>query len=92
MEDGLKQVKYHMAHFPPTIEKLLEDYEVVAAGDTGPDPREVAARMKLIRRKYKKTLTLLEKHDSADRRTIKPRSDHANKLMELKLSPKCIYV
>ena len=23
MEDGLKQVKYHMAHFPPTMEKLL---------------------------------------------------------------------
>jgi RNA polymerase primary sigma factor len=34
IEDGLNQVKYHMAHFPPTIEKLIEVYEAVAAGDT----------------------------------------------------------
>ena len=34
IEDGLNQVKYHMAHFPPTIEKLLEVYDAVAAGDT----------------------------------------------------------
>jgi RNA polymerase primary sigma factor len=34
MEDELKQVKYHMAHFLPTIEKLLQDYEAVTAGDT----------------------------------------------------------
>jgi RNA polymerase primary sigma factor len=30
IEDGLNQVKYHMAHFPPTIEKLLEVYDAVA--------------------------------------------------------------
>ncbi len=34
IEDGLNQVKYHMAHFPPTMEKLLEIYDAVAAGDT----------------------------------------------------------
>ena len=34
IEDGLNQVKYHMAHFPPTIEKLLEVSDAVAAGDT----------------------------------------------------------
>jgi RNA polymerase primary sigma factor len=34
IEDGLNQVKYHMAHFPPTIEILNEVAEVVAAGDT----------------------------------------------------------
>ena len=99
IEDGLNQVKYHMAHFPPTIEKLLEVYEAVAAGetrmqdfvvgfidpnapdeikspmtksdnqdddedevvDTGPDPDEVAARLKVIRRLYKRSLTALEK-------------------------------
>jgi RNA polymerase primary sigma factor len=131
MEDGLRQVKYHMAHFPPTVEKLLEVYEAVAAGetrmqffvvgfidpnapdeikspdtkshaddksdeedeseeavDTGPDPAEVAARIKVIRRMYNKTLTLLEQHGSADKRTIKARSDLADKLMELKLAPK----
>ena len=127
MEDGLNQVKYHMAHFPPTIEKLLEVYEAVAAGDTrmqlfvvgfidpnapdeikspvakthaddkteeeevvdtGPDPAEVAARMKVIRRMYNKSLTILEKHGRTDKRTIKARSGLADKLMELKLAPK----
>ena len=129
MEDGLNQVKYHMAYFPPTIEKLLGVYEAVAAGDTrmqvfvvgfidpnapdeikspvtkwdaddkseeedeeavdtGPDPAEVAARMKVIRRIYNKTLTLLETHGSADKRTIKARSDLADMFMELKLAPK----
>jgi RNA polymerase primary sigma factor len=130
IEDGLNQVKYHMAHFPPTMEKLLEIYEAVAAGDTrmqdfvvgfidpnapdeikspvtksddgqkreedeedevvdtGPDPAEVAARMKVIRRLYNKTLTLLEKHGSADKKTIKVRTDLADRLMELKLAPK----
>jgi len=34
IEDGLNQVKYHMAHFPPTMEKLLDVYEAVSAGDT----------------------------------------------------------
>jgi len=131
IEDGLNQVKYHMAHFPPTMEKLLEVYEAVATGetrmqdfvvgfidpnapdeikspvtksddgaksaeeeevvDTGPDPAEVAARMKVIRRLYKKSLTLLEKHGSADRKTIKARTDLADQLMELKLPPKMFH-
>ena len=127
IEDGLNQVKYSMAHFPPTMEKLLEVYEAVSAGntrmqdfvvgfidpnapdeikspvtksdnddksdddevvDTGPDPAEVTSRLKAIRRKYNKTLTLLEKNGSADKKTIKVRADLADKLMELKLSPK----
>ncbi|HEX7719832.1 MAG TPA: RNA polymerase sigma factor region1.1 domain-containing protein, partial [Woeseiaceae bacterium] len=94
IEDGLNQVKYHMAHFPPTLERMLEVYDAVVAGDTrmqdfvvgfidpnapdeikspvaksdndddddseeeivdtGPDPEEVAARVKAIRRLYKK--------------------------------------
>ena len=127
IEDGLNQVKYSMAHFPPTMEKLLEVYEAVFAGDTrmqdfvvgfidpnapdeikspvtksdnddksdddevidtGPDPAEVTSRLKAIRRNYNKTLTLLEKNGSADKKTIKVRADLADKLMELKLSPK----
>jgi RNA polymerase primary sigma factor len=130
IEDGLNQVKYHMAHFPPTMEKLLEIYDAVAAGDTrmqdfvvgfidpnapdeikspvtksddgqkttdddedevvdtGPDPAEVASRLKRIRRLYGKTLTLLEKHGSADKKTIKTRTNLADDLMELKLAPK----
>ena len=33
IEDGLNQVKYHMSHFPPTIEQLLEVAAAVEAGD-----------------------------------------------------------
>jgi RNA polymerase primary sigma factor len=127
IEDGLNQVKYHMAHFPPTLERMLEVYDSVAAGetrmqdfvvgffdpnapdeikspnaksdsddddsdeevvDTGPDPEEVAARMKTIRRLYKRTLTLLEKHGSKDKKTEKVRAELADQVMELKLAPK----
>ncbi|MDX1499993.1 MAG: RNA polymerase sigma factor RpoD, partial [Woeseiaceae bacterium] len=34
IEDGLNQVKWHMSHFPPTIEALLEVAAAVEAGDT----------------------------------------------------------
>ena len=125
IEDGLNQVKYHMAHFPPTIEKLLEVYEAVAAGetrmqdfvvgfidpnapdiikspmtksddqddddevvDTGPDPEEVTARLKAIRRLYKRSLTALEKWGTKERKTIKVQAELADQLMELKLAPK----
>ncbi len=27
IEEGLNQVKYHMAHFPPTLERMLEVYD-----------------------------------------------------------------
>jgi RNA polymerase primary sigma factor len=128
IEDGLNQVKYHMAHFPPTLERMLEVYDAVAAGetrmqdfvvgfidpnapdeikspvtksdgddnddaeeevvDTGPDPEEVAERVKVIRRLFKRTLTGLEKHGSKDKRTAKVRAELADQLMELKLAPK----
>jgi len=127
IEDGLNQVKYQMAHFPPTIEMLLGVYDMVAAGetrmqdfvvgfidpnapdvikspvnkadqnskdeeeevvDTGPDPEELADRVKKIRRLYNRALTALEKHGSKDKRTEKIRTELANHLMELKLSPK----
>jgi len=127
IEDGLNQVKYQMAHFPPTIEKLLEVYDRVAAGetrlqdfvvgfidpnapdvikspvnkadqnssdeeeeviDTGPDPEEVASRVKKIRRLFNRALTALESHGSKDKRTMKIRTELADQLMELKLSPK----
>jgi RNA polymerase primary sigma factor len=34
IEDGLNQVKWHMAHFPPTLEKLLSVADAVAAEET----------------------------------------------------------
>ena len=127
IEDGLNQVKYHMAHFPPTIERLLEVYDAVAAGetrmqdyvvgfidpnapdeikspvnkadgessddeeevvDTGPDPEEVAARSKAIRRLHKRSLTSLEKYGAKDKKTIKIQDEAADQIMELKLAPK----
>src|SRR5690606_27405178 len=129
IEDGLNQVKYHMGHFPPTLERMLEVYDAVAAGetriqdfvvgfidpnapdeikspvtkadgdddsddaeeevvDTGPDPEEVAERVKNIRKLYKRTLTSLEKYGSKDKRTAKVRAELADELMELKLAPK----
>ena len=112
IEDGLNQVKIHMAHFPPTIERLLEVYDAVAAGDTrlqdfvvgfidpnapdeikspvnkadqdssddddeevvdtGPDPEEVAARLKTIRRLFNRAHDgTREARHRADKRTSK---------------------
>jgi RNA polymerase primary sigma factor len=125
IEDGLNQVKYHMAHFPPTIETLLEVYEAVAAGDTrmqdfvvgfidpnapdeikspmqksdddddedevvdtGPDPEEVAARLKAIKRIFKRSLTAIDKWGAREKKTIKIQGELADQLMELKLAPK----
>ncbi len=127
IEDGLNQVKYHMAHFPPTIERLLEVSEAVGAGetrmqdfvvgfidpnapdeikspmtksddnsddeeeeviDTGPDPEEVAARSKTIKRLYKRSLTALEKYGSRDKKTVKVQGELADQVMEIKLAPK----
>jgi len=126
IEDGLNQVKYHMAHFPPTIERLLEVSEAVAASetrmqdfvvgfidpnapdeikspmtksddnsddeeevvDTGPDPEEVIARSKTIRRLYKRSLTALEKYGSRDKKTVKVQGELADQVMEIKFAPK----
>ncbi len=125
IEDGLNQVKYHMAHFPPTIEKLIEVADAVNAGetrmqdfvvgfidpnapdeikspvqktdddddddevvDTGPDPEEVAARSKKIKRLFKRSLTAIDKYGAKDKKTVKVQGELADQLMELKLAPK----
>ena len=123
IEDGLNQVKYHMSHFPPTIDLLLEVADAVEAGDTrlqdfvvgfidpnepdeikppapksdddddeavdtGPDPDEVKARGKKIRRLHKRSLTAIEKHGMKDKKTVKIQAELADQLMELKLAPK----
>jgi RNA polymerase primary sigma factor len=124
IEDGLNQVKYHMAHFPPTIDRLLAVADAVLAGDTrmqdfvvgfidpnepdeikppapktddddddevvdtGPDPDEVKARVKVIRRLHKRTMTAIEKYGLKDKKTVKVQADLADQLMELKLAPK----
>ena len=124
IEDGLNQVKWHMVHFPPTIDRLLEVADAVQAGetrmqdfivgfidpnapdeikppapksddddddevvDTGPDPEEVKARVRTIRRIRKRVLTNLEKYGLRDKKTVKAQSDLADQIMELKLAPK----
>jgi RNA polymerase primary sigma factor len=128
IEDGLDQVKYHMAHFPPSIEQLLEVADRVGAGetrmqdfivgfidpnapdeikspvnkadasstdeeeeeeiDTGPDPLEVAARAKVIKRIYKRSLAALDKYGAKDKKTMRVQGELADQLMELKLAPK----
>jgi RNA polymerase primary sigma factor len=122
IEDGLNQVKYHMVHFPPTVEALLEVADRVIGGetrmqdfvvgfidpnapdeikppapksddddeviDTGPDPDEVKARVKVIRRHFNRSMKYLEKYDLKDKRTVKAQDDCALQIMELKLAPK----
>jgi len=127
IEDGLNQVKYAMSHYPPTVDRILEVYEAVAAGetrmqdllvgfidpnapdeipsptaksdddddddddeiiDTGPDPEEVAARLKAIKRLHNRVVNALEKHGSQEKRVLKIQEELADQLMELKLAPK----
>ena len=122
IEAGLNQVKYHMVHFPPTVEALLEVADRVIAGetrmqdfvvgfidpnepdevkppapksdddeeviDTGPDPLEVKARVKVIRRHFNRGMKYLDKYDYKDKRTVKALSEMADQIMELKLAPK----
>ena len=62
-----------------------DDDEVV---DTGPDPEEVKARVKVIRRLHKRSLTSIEKYGYKDKKTVKVLADLADQIMELKLAPK----
>ncbi|MBT8093877.1 MAG: RNA polymerase sigma factor RpoD, partial [Gammaproteobacteria bacterium] len=62
-----------------------DDDEVV---DTGPDPEEVKARVKAIRRLHNRAIKAIETHGVKDKRTIKIQADLADQLMELKLAPK----
>ena len=122
IEDGLNQVKYHMVHFPPTVDALLEVADRVSNGetrmqdfvvgfidpnepdeikppapksddddevvDTGPDPEEVTARVRVIRRHHNRALKYLDQHGLKDKRTVKAQADMADQIMELKLAPK----
>ena len=123
IEDGLNQVKYHMVHFPPTDEALLEVADRVLGGetrmqdfvvgfidpnapdeikppapktdddddeviDTGPDPDEVKARVRVIRRHFKRGMKYLDRNGFKDKKTIKALGEMADQIMELKLAPK----
>ena len=123
IEDGLNQVKYHMVHFPPTVEALLVVADNVISGetrmqdfvvgfidpnepdeikppapktdddddevvDTGPDPDEVKARVRVIKRHFNRAMKHLDEHGLKDKRTVKAQEDVALQIMELKLAPK----
>ncbi len=124
IEDGLNQVKYHMMHFPPTVEQMIDVADAVLAGetrmqdfvvgfidpnepdeikppapktdddddeevvDTGPDPDEVKARVRVIKRHFNRSMKYLENYGLKDKRTIKAQADVADQVMELKLAPK----
>jgi len=62
-----------------------DDDEVV---DTGPDPLEVKARVKVIRRLHKRTMANIEKYGLKDKKTVKVQAELADQLMEIKLAPK----
>jgi len=123
IEDGLNQVKYHMMHFPPTVEQMIGIADAVIAGetrmqdfvvgfidpnepdeikppapktdddddevvDTGPDPDEVKARVRVIKRHFNRSIKYLNNYGLKDKRTIKAQADVADQVMELKLAPK----
>jgi RNA polymerase primary sigma factor len=124
IESGLNQVKYFMAHFPPTITSMLEVADRVMEGetrmqdfvvgfidpnepdeikppapktdddddeevvDTGPDPEEVKARIKVIRRHSNRAMKYVEQYSYKDKRTVKAMAEMADQIMELKLAPK----
>ena len=62
-----------------------EEEEVI---DTGPDPDEVKARMKVINRLFNKYNKLLESNGAQDQKTIGVSEEMIAKVMELKLAPK----
>ena len=68
------------------IDEHDDDEEEVV--DTGPDPEEVKARIKVIRRHYNRGLKYLEEYGFKEKRTIKAISDMADHVMELRLAPK----
>jgi RNA polymerase primary sigma factor len=58
------------------------------APDTGPDPEEVAARLKKLKRLHKKYLETLAEKGVKDAATKKALKSLTNEFMELKLAPK----
>jgi len=69
----------------PPAPKSDDDDEVV---DTGPDPDEVKARVKKIRRLYNRVVKSIEAHGAKDKKTLKIQEELTAEVMELKLAPK----
>ncbi|MBU2676730.1 MAG: RNA polymerase sigma factor RpoD, partial [Gammaproteobacteria bacterium] len=69
----------------PPAPKSDDDDEVV---DTGPDPEEVKARVKLIRRHFNRAMKNLDLHGQKDRLTVRAYGAMTDQIMQLKLAPK----
>jgi RNA polymerase primary sigma factor len=65
-----------------------DDDDSSSEPDTGPDPAEVARRMKKIARQHKQVKTLLAKEGPMDPKTRRARGQLTAEFMQLKLSPK----
>ncbi len=72
---------------PPDEESDDPDAEEEAP-DTGPDPEEVAARLKKVKRLHKRYLETLAEKGVKDPATKKALKSLTNEFMELKLAPK----
>jgi len=71
---------------PPAPKTDDDDEEEVI--DTGPDPEEVKARVKVIRRHSNRVNKYLEQYSYKDKRTVKAMNEMTDQIMELKLAPK----
>jgi RNA polymerase primary sigma factor len=72
---------------PPPDEES-DDPDAEEAPDTGPDPEEVAARLKKLKRLHKKYVETLAAKGVKDPATKKSLKSLTNEFMELKLAPK----
>jgi RNA polymerase primary sigma factor len=73
---------------PPHDEESDDPEAEEEAPDTGPDPEEVAARLKKLRRLHKKYFETLATKGIKDAATRKSLKSLTNEFMELKLAPK----
>ncbi len=62
-----------------------DDEEVI---DTGPDPDEVKARIKVTRRHFNRGMKYLDRNGFKDKKTVKALGEMSDQIMELKLAPK----
>jgi RNA polymerase primary sigma factor len=76
----------------PAVERSQEgeddDSDSEETSDTGPDPEEVAARLKKVKRLHKRYLDALEANGIKHASTKKTLKSLTNEFMELKLAPK----
>jgi len=72
----------------PETDDESDDPDAESTPDTGPDPEEVAARLKKLKRLHKKYLETLEANGVKHAATKKALKSLTNDFMELKLAPK----